>query len=187
VTDSAHQVLLTAAARGDDEALSVLVRSYHDRVYRYGVRVCRDPFDAEDAVQEAFTTLARKPEVVRDPNVFFWLLRVVFNACMRLLRPFRRERRALGTPIASADELPASQIDAQQALERWQLVQAVHAAIATLDRPYREVLVMRDLEGLTGEETCAALGLELATMKTRLHRARSLLRERLARTVQGGS
>lgn len=58
-------------------------------------------------------------------------------------------------------------------------MQAVHAAIAKLERPYREVVVMRDLEGLSGEETCAALGLELAAMKTRLHRARKQLREAL--------
>jgi RNA polymerase sigma-70 factor (ECF subfamily) len=58
----------------------------------------------------------------------------------------------------------------------------VHAAIAELDRPYREVLVLRDLEGLSGEATCALLGLELTAMKTRLHRARSMLRETITRT-----
>jgi RNA polymerase sigma-70 factor (ECF subfamily) len=65
------------------------------------------------------------------------------------------------------------------ALERFELVRAVHAAIARLERPYREVLIMRDLEGLSGPETCALLGLELSAMKTRLHRARSQLREQL--------
>ena len=67
------------------------------------------------------------------------------------------------------------------ALERWQLVHAVHAAIATLDRPAREVIVLRDLEGLSGEETCRTLGIEMAAMKSRLHRAR--LRCKLAITA----
>jgi RNA polymerase sigma-70 factor, ECF subfamily len=170
------------AARGDDEALALLVRAYHDRVYRFGVRVCRNPFDAEDAVQEAFTKLARRPEVVRDPGALSWLMTVVRHACQRMLRPFVRARRALGERLGGDDELdsvPSGQSDPQQALERWELVRAVHAAIALLDPAAREVLVLRDLEGLSGDETCAALGLELATMKTRLHRARSKLRKQL--------
>lgn len=171
-----------AAARGDDEALAWLVRAYHDRVYRFGVRVCRDRFDAEDAVQEAFGKLSRRPEVARDPSALSWLMSVVRHACQRMLRPISRERRALGeraTDATALESAPSEQSDPQQALERWQLVRAVHAAIARLDRPSREVLVLRDLEGLSGAETCAALGLELATMKTRLHRARGQLRRAL--------
>ncbi|HKO53912.1 MAG TPA: sigma-70 family RNA polymerase sigma factor [Polyangiaceae bacterium] len=174
------------AARGDDEALAQLVRAYHDRVYRFGVRVCRDRFDAEDAVQEAFGKLSQRPDVVRDPSALSWLMSVVRHACRRMLRPFVRERRALGERVNGVDDLDldrvaSEQSDPQQALERWELVRAVHAAIALLDRPSREVLVMRDLEGLSGAQTCSALGLELATMKTRLHRARSQLRQELER------
>jgi len=179
MTSAVAPALATAAAGGDDEALAALIRSYHDRVYRYGMRVCRDGYDADDAVQEAFTKLARRPDVVRHRGVLAWLRTVVRHACLRMLRPFVRERRALGERIADADVLPAGEIDAQVALERWELVRAVHAAIATLERPFREVLVMRDLEGLSGDETCAALGLELPAMKTRLHRARTKLRAAL--------
>lgn len=167
-----------AAARGDDVALRELVQAYHDRVYRFGVRACRDRFDAEDAVQEAFSKLSRRPDVVRDQSALSWLMSVVKHACMRMLRPFVRERRALGERVEEA-EVAATDIDAHTALERWELVRAVHDAIARLDRPYREVLVLRDIEGLSGEETAAALGLALPTMKTRLHRARSMLRESL--------
>jgi len=175
-----------AAARGDDEALALLVRAYHDRVYRFGVRVCRDRFDAQDAVQEAFSKLSQRPEVVRDPGALSWLMSVVRHACHRMLRPFLRERRALGERVSEldeADDVAAPQVDAEQAMERWELVRAVHTAIALLDRPYREVLVMRDLEGLSGAETCTALGLEVATMKTRLHRARAQLRQELERAA----
>lgn len=174
MTSAAH-----AAARGDDEALAELVRAYHDRVYRFGLRVCRDGFDADDAVQEAFTKLARRPDVARDPSALSWLMTVVRNACLRMLRPFVRERRALGEPLEDADSAPGTTLDPQTALERFELVRAVHAAIATLDRSHREVLVLRDLEGMSGEETAAALGLELPAMKTRLHRARSALRSAL--------
>jgi RNA polymerase sigma-70 factor (ECF subfamily) len=181
MTGAGHGDLLAAAARGDDEALAMLVRAYHDRVYRFGLRVCRDGYDADDAVQEAFTKLARRPEVMRDAGVLSWLMTVVRNACLRMLRPFVRERRPLGERLDEEAGAPSDAMDPQQALERWQLIQSVHAAISGLARPYREVLIMRDLEGLSGEETCQALGLELATMKTRLHRARTQLREELLR------
>ena len=73
----------------------------------------------------------------------------------------------------------------EAALERFELVRAVHAGIARLPRPYREVLILRDLEGLSGAETCAALGLELGAMKTRLHVARAQLREQLSQLAIG--
>jgi RNA polymerase sigma-70 factor, ECF subfamily len=183
---AARPDVLVAAARGDDEALAVLVRAYHDRVHRFGRRVCRDGHDADDAVQEAFTKLVTRPDVVNNPGALSWLMTVVRHACLRLLRPFRRAGRLPGDYVDEGEAVASSPVDAQQALERWELVQRVHAAIATLEQPYREVLVMRDLEGLTGEETCHALGLELATMKTRLHRARGKLRQELERSVERG-
>jgi RNA polymerase sigma-70 factor, ECF subfamily len=171
----------------DDEALALLVRAYHDRVYRFGVRVCRDPTDADDAVQEAFVTLARRPDVIRDPSVLGWLFTVVRNACIRLLRPWIRERRSLGERVAAPDDLVSGAIDPERALERGELVRAVHAAIARLDPVSREVLVMRDLEGRSGEETCEALGVGLPAMKTRLHRARARLRAELGSPSRGMS
>jgi RNA polymerase sigma-70 factor, ECF subfamily len=174
-----HEQTLALAAAGDDEALAALVRAYHERVYRFGLRVCRDGFDADDAVQEAFTKLSRRPEVMRDQSVLSWLMTVVKRTCHRLLRPFARERRHLGQRLEHGDVEVVAETDPQATLERWELVNAVHAAIAELARPYREVLVLRDLEGLSGEETAAALGLELAAMKTRLHRARTQLRAAL--------
>jgi RNA polymerase sigma-70 factor (ECF subfamily) len=184
MTPVTHEQLLAAATGGDDEALASLVRAHHDRVYRFGRRVCRDAFDADDAVQEAFMKLSRRPDVARDEGALFWLLAVVRNACLRMLRPFARERKHLGERLTEDEAAADDQLDPQDALERWQLVQAVHAGIASLERPYREILILRDLEGLSGAEACAALGLELATMKTRLHRARAQLREVL---LQRGS
>ncbi|HVZ74074.1 MAG TPA: sigma-70 family RNA polymerase sigma factor [Polyangia bacterium] len=180
MTAPARDMTFRAAARGDDEALATLVRAYHARVYRFGRRVCRDDFDADDAVQEAFIKLARRPDAANDPSALAWLMAVVRNACRRLLRPFARRRRALGDAVEVDDDALAAAGDPQEALERWELVRQVHAAIATLDRPSREVLVLRDLEGLSGAETCEALGLDLAAMKTRLHRARERLRAALA-------
>ncbi|WP_437669378.1 RNA polymerase sigma factor [Sorangium sp. So ce131] len=179
-----HDTVLAAAARGDDGALELLVRAYHDRVYRFGLRVCRDASDADDAVQEAFTKLARRPDVASHPGVLSWLMTVVRNLCLRMLRPFARERARLGERVddADADVVHAlAELDPQAALERWRLVRAVHEAIAGLEPPYREVLVLRDVEGLTGEEVCATLGLSEAAMKSRLHRARQAVRTEILR------
>jgi RNA polymerase sigma-70 factor (ECF subfamily) len=104
---------------------------------------------------------------------------LTLNACLRMLRPLLRERHSLGEPVDGIEEVVSPLLDPQQALERSDLVRSVHAAIAALPRPYREVVVMRDLEGLSGEETCESLGLEPAAMKTRLHRARQQIRELL--------
>jgi RNA polymerase sigma-70 factor, ECF subfamily len=180
---AAHHDIVSKAAAGDDDALALLVRAYHDRVYRFGLRVCRDGFDADDAVQEAFTKLSRRPDVMRDQGVLSWLMSVVKHTCLRLLRPLARERKNLGQRLDLEDVDAPSDADPQSALERWQLVSAVHAAIAQLASSQREVLVLRDLEGLSGEETAAALGIELATMKTRLHRARAQLRAVLTAQV----
>jgi RNA polymerase sigma factor (sigma-70 family) len=100
-----------------------------------------------------------------------------------------RQRRALGQPLdgPAADQLPSAELDPQQRLERWELVNAVHAAIAALPRAQREVLVLRDLEGMSGEEAAIALGLDLTAMKTRLHRGRAALRASLPRFVGEGS
>src|SRR4051812_20274774 len=154
MTSGAHPNVVTAASGGDDEALTLLIRAYHDRIYRFGQRVCRDGFDADDAVQEAFVALARRPDVVRHPGALSWLMTSVRNACLRMLRPFLRGRGD------ATEDAVSPQLDPQQILERWELARSVHAAIAALPRPYREVVVMRDLEGLSGEETCRSLGLE---------------------------
>jgi RNA polymerase sigma-70 factor (ECF subfamily) len=177
MTRDTHPNIVRAAASGDDEALTRLVRAYHDRAYRFGQRVCRDGFDADDAVQEAFVALARRPDVVGHGGALSWLMTSIRNACLGMLRPFLRERRSLGEHVGGIEDVVSPLLDPQQALERAELVRSVHSAIAALPRPYREVVVMRDLEGLSGEETCQSLGLEPAAMKTRLHRARQQIRE----------
>jgi RNA polymerase sigma-70 factor, ECF subfamily len=170
-----------AASDGGDEAFTGLVHAYRDRVYRVGLRACRDHFDAEDAVQEAFIRLARRPDVQRDRSMLSWLMTVVRNACLRMLRPFLRERARLGVRIEDPEAIAASSLSPEAMVERCQPIERVHAAIAGLPQDFRDVLVLRDLEELTGEETCAALGISEAAMKSRLHRARNMLREALLR------
>lgn len=169
----------------DDAALTELVKRHHDRVYRYGVRVCASEADADDAVQEAFLILARKPEVRESASLVAWLFTVVKRACMGLLRPFARQRRHLGSRVDDELPLPDEGADPETLLERWRLVTAVHGAIASLDPPLRDVLVLRDLEGLSGDEASKLLGISEEAMKSRLFRAREKLRAHV-RDAKGG-
>ena len=168
--------LVERSIAGEPEAISELVRRYHDRVYRFGRSVCRDGFDADDAVQLAFITLARRPDVQQSKGVLPWLMTVVRNACVAMLRPFSKR-----VPLSEGHGIVDEGLSADAALERFELVSQVHAAIAALDADSRAVIVLRDIEGLSGEETAKRLNLHPAAMKTRLHRARLEVRERIAR------
>ena len=168
--------LVEQSISGDDEALRELVRLYHDRAYRFGRRVCRDGFDADDAVQMAFITLARRPDVQRSDGVLPWLYTVVRNACTAMLRPIASRLRVGLSDSRQALDVADEALTPEAALERFELVSQVHDAIAVLDAEARAVLVLRDIEGLSGDETAKRLNLPLAAMKTRLHRARQAVR-----------
>ena len=160
------------AAWGDDEALAALVREHYARVQRFGARACRDADAADDVVQEAFIKLASRPELLAHRGALSWLLTSVRRACVRLLRSLQRWETLLHAQ---------PQLMAAAAPEDRELLEAVHEAIARLEPEYRAALVLRDLEGLSGEETASVLGVPIATMKTRLHRARRAVREELVR------
>ena len=165
-----------AAAWGDDEALAALVRAHFARVQRFGTRSCRDADAADDVVQQAFIKLAGRPEVMAHPGALAWLLTSVRRACLRLLRSLNRWETLL-----DAQEPAAERAQADRDIEGRQLLDAVHAAIAQLEPEARAVLVLRDLEGLSGERAAELIGVPLATMKTRLHRARAAVRTELVR------
>jgi len=179
--DPASPAILELSIAGDDEALRELVRLYHDRAYRFGRKVCRDGFDADDAVQMAFIVLARRPDVQRSDGVLLWLYTVVRNACTAMLRPLAIRLREPLSGNREALDVPDTALTPEAALERFELVSQVHAAIAELDVDSRAVLVLRDIEGLSGEETAARLHLAPAAMKTRLHRARLAVRANVLR------
>jgi RNA polymerase sigma-70 factor (ECF subfamily) len=160
--------------------MNELVRAHHERVHRFGIRVCRNPGDADDAVQEAFLRLWRRPDVQRHPGVLAWLFAVVRTMCARLLRPFSRRHRFLGDRVDHEDAVPDPELTPDRIVARSEVIARVQRAIDRLAPPYREVIRLRELEGLSAKETCRALGLSAAAMKSRLHRARAMLRVELA-------
>lgn len=161
---------LMAARSGDPRALErVLSRSRQD-LRRYAEYHC--PInDVEDAVQESLFTVSRKLMDLRQLECFAsWLFRIVKRECNRYKR---LKRSLLQVPITEDIEGPHYP-------ESKGLARDVAKALESLPAHYREIILLRDLDGLSLEELCSKLGLSLQAAKARLHRARGLAREYLA-------
>lgn len=164
--------LITAARGGDLNALTTLVADSHPTVRRFARTLCTTPEDAEDAAQEALIILYRKIGMLRATSALTsWMFRIVRNECLRRARLLLREH-----PIAPETTAPSAEDEVLRQLE----AQAVAAAIAELPPDQRSVLVLRDVQGYSGPMVARSLGLSLPAMKSRLHRARTTVRESLA-------
>ncbi len=155
-----------------------LANEHKDAVYRQLIRACGNREDAEDVLVEALLKAYRNPGQLRDSAAFrSWLAQIGRRVCWQLkqreaLLPIMQlsAMEAEGTELQSADEPP----DVQTA--RRQVKRLLSDAIASLPNPERTVYELRDLEEVSGEETAVRLGITLAAMKSRLHRAREGVR-----------
>ncbi len=183
-----------ALRRGDPHALRTLVERYQARIYGFASRMCRSREDAKDVLQDTLLAVVRSAKDFRgDSPVSAWLFRIAANACRKMRRrgkfePDRElsleellpEHRARVVPDATAaSALAQPPATPDELLARGTIRDAVENAIAELPAPYRAVLLLRDVEGLSTEATAEALGLGVPAVKTRLHRARLFLRQRL--------
>ena len=178
--DSAQ--LLSAAQQGDTRALQHLLELHAPTVSRFAARLCDNPVDAEDVAQETLLAAVKAlPQFRGDSSLTTWLYAVTRSLCARQRRRGRSVRRADVSLDAPEGQGVADAYVAEHEREGMdsQLAEAVDAAIAGLELPYREVLHLRDVEGLTAPEVSEGLGLQVATVKTRLHRARAQVRAKL--------
>ena len=182
-----EQDLIAQVQRGQTGLFYELVRPYERRVYAAALAILRNEADAEDAAQEAMLkALANIRQFRAEARFSTWLIQITVNeALMRRRRDRTRMTEAIDdhrddegeyTPRDFADwrEIPS------EALERKEVRQKLAEALASLDRKYREVFVLRDMEQLNIQETAEALGISVASVKTRLLRARLMLRDLLA-------
>jgi len=159
--------LIEAASQGDPEAIEQLLLQYHPTVTRFAQKFCATPEDVEDAVQETLWIAAQKIGTLRVTSAFIsWLFQVVRRQCFRLLTVVRHEY-PISPKLESGDEAPELQIALQN---------DVINAIACLSLEQRQVLIMRDIEGMTTPVVASTLGITVETVKSRLHRARHNLR-----------
>ena len=185
------QELLAAARGGDREAVEALVVRHQPRVYRFALKTCTDPDSASDVLQDTLFALVRSLGTFRgDAALSTWLYTVARNGCLR------RKRRSKFAPSReeSLDALDPGQLEtlvaptraADDQLADRERRDALDAALATLDEDQREVLVLRDIEGLSAAEVADVVGVSVDAVKSRLHRARVALRRQLGGRVAPG-
>lgn len=169
--------LLQAAHQGENSALEELLAAHREIVFRYGLRFCRTTEDAEDAVQETLWAAARSiGKFRRAAAITSWLFAIVRNTCHRLVRQHRGEEDLADVLPTLSD--PRDLIEDPIAAE--QIERILANAISHLDADYREVILLRDVEGLTAPEAASHLSISVHALKSRLHRARSELRASLS-------
>jgi RNA polymerase sigma-70 factor, ECF subfamily len=167
---------------------SELVRqipAYGPRMLRIARRILRNEEDARDAVQDAFLSLVRSAgEFQAEAKLSTWIHRVTVNAALMKLRSRRRapDEESI-EPLLPRFRADGHQLEssvrwrgAEEALEEAEMRRIVHEAIGKLPESYRIVLLLRDIEELTPEETAEALGITRTAVKVRLHRGRQALR-----------
>lgn len=180
--------LVDAINHGDTARFEELVHRYEKRLYNFGLRICHNPTDAEDLVQETFINIFRYLSGFRKESLFRnWVYRVAASVCVKIRR---RSRYAPEKELSIEDVLPKDAADAPTQLPEWakqpvdrllneELGRKLKAAINDLPPNYRLVVVLRDMEGFSTQETAQILNISEANVKVRLHRARFFIREAL--------
>ncbi|HTZ88165.1 MAG TPA: RNA polymerase sigma factor [Solirubrobacteraceae bacterium] len=161
---------VSAAQQGDQNAIALLLDASHPHVRRFAHTLCATPEDAEEAAQEALIVLYRKIGTLRAAAALAsWLFQIVRRECIRRSRSILHPRVHLGGSEVSAEQV---------ALVRSEVKRIVDA-ISALPSEQRVVLVLRDVQGLSGNATAQLLRLSRSAMKSRLHRAREALHAQL--------
>lgn len=202
---SATDEELVARARAKDyAAFEILLERYEDKVFRLAFRFVRNESEAKEILQDTFLSVWRKLDTFKGDSLFSsWVYRVAANTALMRLRSQRRH------PQISTEDLPPGFLDGYRPTqaesfghlpspgENWakrpdeqlqsdELRRHIQAAVDALPELYRTVFLVRDVEGLSTEETAEMLGISVPTVKTRLHRARIALREAIAKYFDQG-
>ena len=176
--------LITAAQQGDITAFNTLILTYQDLVYNQAYRMMGEPEYAADATQEAFISAYRNLRSYRGGSFRAWLLRIVTNACYDELR--RRQRRPttslepiddVGEEIESPHWLADPGETPEDSLERAELGTAIQNCLDDLPLDFRSAVILVDIQGMDYSEAAQTVGKPVGTIKSRLARARSRLRD----------
>lgn len=186
--------LVAHAKRGDERAFRTIMERHNRRLYRVARTLLRDDAEAEDVVQEAYLRAFTALSSFRgDASLATWLTRITLNEA---LGRKRKQRPTVGLDTVDAMQESGAQIirfpnmssDPERSTAQREIQKILEASIDALPEPFRVVFVMREIEEMSIEETAGFLGIRPETVKTRLHRARRLLREtlegRLASTLK---
>jgi RNA polymerase sigma-70 factor (ECF subfamily) len=173
--------LVRAVQRGEKGAMDDLIRASYADVYALCRRLLGDPSDAADATQDVYLRMVRSIMAFRGESAFStWLHRVTVNVCMTALRrrgDVRARGQSAGILDFSPDELVSDDVGPEGRVETADLASRTARALAELPEDAREVVVLRDVQGLSTKETAEMLGVSEGAVKVRLHRAHARLRE----------
>jgi RNA polymerase sigma-70 factor, ECF subfamily len=177
--------LLEAARGGDPVALEALIARHQARIYRFSMKMCRRPEDAADVLQDTLLAMARSLRDFRGASALStWLYAIARSFCIKKRRRSKfapeQELSLEGEAKKTARAIPDARPAADELVADAELAQALRVAISAIQPAYREVLVLRDVEGLSAREVAQVMDLSVQAVKSRLHRARGMLRERLA-------
>lgn len=180
--------LITQFKGGSIEAFEELVAKYESKVFNMALRYTRNQEDAEEVLQDVFTTLYRKADSFQGKSAFSsWLYRVIVNASFMKLRK-RKQKQSISIEDLSPG-VRQKYLDNDEVLGRRsdtlasnrELREILQKAIERLPDQYRAVFVLRDVDGLSNQEVAEILDLTIPAVKSRLHRSRLMLRKKLKR------
>ncbi len=169
---------------GDREAFSELVELYGDRVYNLARKILHNSLDAEDVVQETFSTVYQKIDTFHEQSdLFTWIFRIATNFALMKLRKGKKES-FVSDELEKYDNLKSplsarSPLYTDQSLLDTELSSELDRALDNIPEKYKTIFVLRDLENLSTAETAAVLEISEANVKVRLRRARLFLRDQL--------
>jgi RNA polymerase sigma-70 factor, ECF subfamily len=177
--------LVSRARARDAAAFRAIMRMHNQKLYRLARSIVRNDSEAEDIVQETYVTaFANLASFRGEASLATWLSRIAINEALGRMR---RKRRAaaviMSEPLVDAQIIPfplaVSSDDPERSMAQKQILKLVEQATDALPDAYRTVFVARAIEGLSIEETAELLGIKPQTVKTRLHRARDLVRKQI--------
>jgi len=175
--------LVELAKSGDRQALAQLVKNNEQTVYNFSFKICRDRDKAEHIMQETFFSMIKSlHQFDGNSKISTWLYRIVSNHCLMLAR---KDKSRTFVSIDNDDELYEDKYTADwsnipnQDIENTELKKILDESIDKLSPEYRIVFLLRDVEGLSTEETSQLTELSVPAVKSRLHRARAFLRKEL--------
>ncbi len=192
IPDRDEDKMIADVLSGDNELYHELIRPYEHQVYRVALSLLKNEAEAEDVAQEAFLKAFRKlADFRRQARFSTWLISITLNEARGRLRRQNliRFESLDQTPEEGGHVSPALLRDwreiPSEALERKEVREMLQGAIAKLTPKYREVLLLRDVEELSIEETALLLELTTSNVKVRLHRARMMMQKELAPKLAG--
>jgi RNA polymerase sigma-70 factor (ECF subfamily) len=169
--------LVRRLREGDGDALRILVERYQERIFALIYGIVRDSHEVEDVAQEVFLKVFTRIQAFDERSqLYTWIYRVAVNAAKDHVK--KRVRRP-AVALDGADRLPDAGEEPHAGAARIETARLVRAAIDTLPVRYREVLTLREIEGLSYDEIATVLGISIGTVESRLHRARARLKRKL--------